>query len=259
MNDTMSIEYIGNGANARIEMNRGTFRYQGVRLLRGGVFVAEFHEDPLSDYRTCAAVAQCFGQSGLTHEPNFTKFIYYHGIISEVENTPEWGRSLSDIEKVYYDHLYALYRMNPDNIRIAGAGSLRRLRPESVRKGDAPAFSVYTRRTSGGAMSARAALYLLGVTPPLYVGDGVSLHYGTDRTSATVMEVSPSGKTITVAEDTWWVTSGDESQEGCEYDFATNPEGSKTKIRLRKDGKYYPVQHSQAIALGRSRYIDPHF
>ena len=122
-----------------------------------------------------------------------------------------------------------------------------------------PHYSVTTEWSSGGKYTARGALYSLGVTPPLYAGDGVTIRMYSDSYPATVCSVSKSGKTVTVKKDRVEVVSGSMYDGSAVYAFHRNPDGPTVTLRLRKDGKYYPSGSSIPIGLGRHRYHDPHF
>ena len=95
------------------------------------------------------------------------------------------------------------------------------------------------------------------------VGDGVTMHWHTDRYPGTVMSVTESGKTVTVQEDDAYL----ENQDGlgvqgnqC-YNYQCNKEGMVYKFRLSKRGNNNFRAHNGTVVLsqGRDAYFDPHF
>ena len=76
----------------------------------------------------------------------------------------------------------------------------------------------------------------MGVKVP-EVGDGGTHSPLTDCYPCTVIAVSPSGKTVTVQDDSHKVVGG--KWPDLEYEYARNPEGTIRVAKLRKDGRYH--------------------
>jgi len=93
------------------------------------------------------------------------------------------------------------------------------------------------------------------------LGEGCTICFASDCAPATVVEISPSGKTVTVQRDHGIVTKraksyGDEP----EYRFEQDLEGPKTVFRLNKHGAYCAKGGHPRLFLGeRRKYTDPHF
>jgi hypothetical protein len=96
------------------------------------------------------------------------------------------------------------------------------------------------------------------------VGDGVTLCSWSDCDPATIVEVSPSGKTIHVQDDRAEVVSGFGFNGTAKYEYAPDYEGQVTVFTLRKNGlwiqKGQPMKGGRRCSVaGRRKYRDPHF
>tara|TARA_R110000751_G_scaffold48895_9_gene108644 strand:+ start:9182 stop:9502 length:321 start_codon:yes stop_codon:yes gene_type:complete len=92
------------------------------------------------------------------------------------------------------------------------------------------------------------------------VGEGATVIHFSDRTGATVIAVSPSGKTITVQEDTATRTDDHGMSDMQHYTFERYEEGRTWKATLRKDGRYRVCNSTQLVGVGnRSTYYDYSF
>lgn len=80
------------------------------------------------------------------------------------------------------------------------------------------------------------------VTPK--VGDGATLQMYTDRHACTVIAVSPSGKQVTLQEDTATRTDKNGMSECQSYTFARNPNGKVHVVRL------WSAQAPRAVLAG---------
>lgn len=99
------------------------------------------------------------------------------------------------------------------------------------------------------------------------VGMGASYGAGSDSYPATVVEVSKSGKTLWITDDS--VVVGGEWKEG-EYEAdlyttVSNMDGARREYTLRKNGRWIlkgcpQSAYYMALSLGRRSYRqDPHF
>lgn len=68
------------------------------------------------------------------------------------------------------------------------------------------------------------------------VGDGATILMWTDRHAGTVVKVSPSGKTVTVREDTATRIDSNGMSESQVYEYKPNALGKEWKFRLTKRG-----------------------
>lgn len=92
------------------------------------------------------------------------------------------------------------------------------------------------------------------------VGDGGTISIGTDRYACTVIDVTKSGKTVTVQHDNATVTSKDGIYGTQRYEYSPDENGSVYTFRLsRKDGKTFRMGQSFRLVPGRNHYVDPHF
>jgi hypothetical protein len=90
------------------------------------------------------------------------------------------------------------------------------------------------------------------------VGDGATLLHWTDRSPATVVWVSPSGKTIHLQEDDATRTDDNGMSECQNYTFTPNPAAVKLVARLTKKG--WKVLKGAQVRIGnRSKYHDYSF
>jgi len=90
------------------------------------------------------------------------------------------------------------------------------------------------------------------------VGDGATLLSWTDRFPATVVWVSPSGKTIHLQEDNAVRKDNYGMSEVQQYEFSPNPEAPIQVARLTKKG--WKVLKGKQVLIGhRSRYYDYSF
>jgi hypothetical protein len=89
------------------------------------------------------------------------------------------------------------------------------------------------------------------------VGMGATILGWTDRYGATVVKVSPSGKTIEVQEDRARVVSGSGHDGSAVWEHTPNPGAPRRVYRLTTKGWR---RKGQALSLGRREtYRDPSF
>jgi len=95
------------------------------------------------------------------------------------------------------------------------------------------------------------------------VGMGVTMLSWTDRHPATIIEVSKSGKKITIQEDSWTRTDSNGMSDAQSYTFERNPNGYTAEYSLRKNGRWVVVgspQNGSSLLVGhRSKYYDYSF
>lgn len=90
------------------------------------------------------------------------------------------------------------------------------------------------------------------------VGMPATILLWTDRHAATVVAVSPSGKTVTVREDRAIRTDRNGLSEIQHYTYTPNPDGALTTFRLGKRG--WRSAGGRGLHLGeRAEYRDPSF
>lgn len=90
------------------------------------------------------------------------------------------------------------------------------------------------------------------------VGMGCTVLSWTDRHPATIIKVSPSGKTFQFTYDLYRRTDTNGWSEVQEYEYISNPDASPHTARLTKSGRY--KCKGQTVLVGtRERYYDPHF
>lgn len=93
--------------------------------------------------------------------------------------------------------------------------------------------------------------------PTPVVGMGATHCAYSDRHPYTVIEVSKSGRVVTLQEDTAIRTDKNGMSESQTYEFTPNPKGAIRKASLRKNGQWVEVNGSDKFSLGhRSAYYD---
>lgn len=95
--------------------------------------------------------------------------------------------------------------------------------------------------------------------PPI-VGMGATVLGWTDRTPATVIEVSASGKRVVLQDDDFRRTDTNGMSDAQSYEYERNPRGRKRVFTLRKNGRWVaqgqPMTGSAALIGKRERYYD---
>lgn len=96
--------------------------------------------------------------------------------------------------------------------------------------------------------------------PKPEVGMGATIFHYSDRSAATVVKVSASGKTVWLTADTATRTDNNGMSESQSYTFTPNPDGVSFKASLRKNGTWKLANNGAGVALGRrSAYHDYSF
>jgi hypothetical protein len=94
-----------------------------------------------------------------------------------------------------------------------------------------------------------------GRMPPPSVGMGVTLLHYTDRSPATIVRVSSSGRVAWIQEDTATRTDKHGMSECQTYSFEANPNNPVVRINLTKKG--WKVANGPRVRLGhREKYHD---
>jgi hypothetical protein len=92
------------------------------------------------------------------------------------------------------------------------------------------------------------------------IGMGCTIHQFTDKTPATIIEVSPNGKKISLQEDAFTRTDTRGFSELQDYSYAPNKDGVIYVATLRKNGKWQILGTKNIVSLGeRKRYYDYSF
>jgi hypothetical protein len=96
------------------------------------------------------------------------------------------------------------------------------------------------------------------------VGMGATQLFWTDRVASTVIEVSASGKSVTVQRDKAIRTDDHGMSDAQSYRYEPNPEGGTAVYTKRKNGQWIrkgdPLQGGQRLGLGyRNEYRDYSF
>jgi len=99
---------------------------------------------------------------------------------------------------------------------------------------------------------------------PVYlpkVGDPATYSIGSDSYARTVVQVSPSGKTVFVTNDEARAKEGSDYYGKQDYRYYPNPRGGRTKFTLRQDGSYRESGSNYGfLNIGsRRHYSDPSF
>ena len=96
--------------------------------------------------------------------------------------------------------------------------------------------------------------------PTPEVGMGATMLSWTDRKAATIIEVSKSGKRITIQPDKVTRTDSNGMSESQSYTYEPNPKAYATEYSLRKNGRWVRVGDSMtgsSLLVGhRSKYYD---
>jgi hypothetical protein len=99
------------------------------------------------------------------------------------------------------------------------------------------------------------------------VGDGATIMGWTDMTPATVIHVSPSGKTVRLQIDKSQLSADWKPQilpggfsGHCIYTYERDPAGAIMSVRLRKGGRWMVTNSSNRVKFGvRHKFYDYNF
>lgn len=89
------------------------------------------------------------------------------------------------------------------------------------------------------------------------IGMGATIQVGSDRYSATIIQVSQSGNRIVIQEDNATRVDNNSMSEYQEYTYEANPNGTIRIATLRKDGRYRVSGGKTPVSIGyRNKYCD---
>lgn len=93
--------------------------------------------------------------------------------------------------------------------------------------------------------------------PEPEIGMGATLHIGSDRVPATVVQITHNNKRIVLQEDIATRTDSNGMSESQSYTYKNDPNGSLWYASKRKDGRWRVSGGSMPVSLGvRSYYYD---
>jgi hypothetical protein len=254
----MYLDYAGDPNTVSDELANGTFQYAGLHISHHGEAKAfTLNQGVTEDYATALGIAKVLApllKRPLGTTPQHDTFT---ANFLSLSSTP--ARDLTEIEAEFFVALYKICVLRSGEEYVFDGGTVKRRFPLDVDVNDRPEYSVETTYSSGGSYTAQGALYSVRITPPLYVGAGVTINHFSDRHPATVIKSSPSGKTVTVRKDKSTIINGSAYDGSAQYAYSPDPDGAEFTLRVRKNGFWYPTGFSSTASLGRSRYYDPSF
>lgn len=97
-------------------------------------------------------------------------------------------------------------------------------------------------------------------SPVPQVGMGCTICMYSDRHAATIVRISPSGKTVYVQQDTATVVRGSRYDGTAEYSYEPDPTAPIRAFRLTKRGWRAGGKNGTGLLIGhRDEYYDPSF
>ncbi len=88
-------------------------------------------------------------------------------------------------------------------------------------------------------------------------GMGATICHWSDRTPATVIDISPTGFKITLQEDKATRTDNNVMSDDQDFEYEIDPNGRIFQATLRKDGRYRLLGCKELVSLGKRRkYYD---
>lgn len=92
------------------------------------------------------------------------------------------------------------------------------------------------------------------------IGMGATIYYWSDKTAATIIQITQNGKRIVLQEDRATRMDKNGVSEIQTYSYQEDPQGKIFIATLRKDGTYRVTKTSQGVSLGqRYKYHDYSF
>lgn len=92
------------------------------------------------------------------------------------------------------------------------------------------------------------------------IGDGATIHTGSDMRPATIISIRSDGKKIIIQDDIATRLDNNGMSELQDYSYSRNEDGAMHVITKRKDGSYRISGSKQLVTLGcRRRYYDYSF
>jgi len=93
--------------------------------------------------------------------------------------------------------------------------------------------------------------------PEPEIGEGATVSVGSDSYPYTIIDISDSGKTITLREDRVERTDRNGMSEIQEYNYFRDPNGKVVKATKRKNGSWKTTKDNCLVSIGiRRRYYD---
>jgi len=93
-----------------------------------------------------------------------------------------------------------------------------------------------------------------------YEGMGATINHWSDRTAATIIQITHNGKRLILQTDKTTRLDNNGMSEDQDYSYERDPEGQIYIATLRKDGRYRVSHTKQLVSLGhRSFYYDYSF
>lgn len=93
----------------------------------------------------------------------------------------------------------------------------------------------------------------------IYIGMGGTICIGSDSYPCTVIDITPSGKTVTVQYDNYTWASGDPTIGSAEYRYSRDENGRTEKFRYSKKYKRWKNSSYRVYFGDRRYYQDPSF
>lgn len=91
------------------------------------------------------------------------------------------------------------------------------------------------------------------------IGAGVTMHVGSDRYPATIIEIGVGGDSFVAQEDDAKVVEGSMHDGSAKYEYSVNTAGRTFKVRQDQEGDWREVRTGNYVSTGRRRYYDPSF
>ena len=91
----------------------------------------------------------------------------------------------------------------------------------------------------------------------IQIGDGATVHIGSDSNPYTIIDVSASGKTIMLKADKVERIDNNGMSDIQEYKYFWDPEGEELKATKRKNGSWKIVGTNMIVSIGiRRKFFD---
>jgi len=98
------------------------------------------------------------------------------------------------------------------------------------------------------------------ISEQVTIGMGATINHWSDRSPATVIQITHNGKRLVLQEDKTTRLDKNGMSDCQEYSYERDTEGSITIATLRKDGTYRVMGSTRSISLGdRHKYHDYSF
>ena len=89
------------------------------------------------------------------------------------------------------------------------------------------------------------------------IGGGATISYGSDCHPATIINISPSGRRITIQMDKATRIDNNGMSEIQEYEYSADPNGTVLIASLRRDGRWRVINSQTPVSInGRRKFHD---